>query len=211
MGRTTIITGTYEDRCDVYNMVRYCLDIKKSRNLICNTNHIITTNPFNDADSIAEQMILIANSSPLPHRKMIYHITYDYDPDLDTGGIALIQSIAESLQEFYGKYQSIYAVHENTRILHTHMVFNNLPITGNVQLSHMMDNSDNELLSSLCETIFMLHEENARLTTKYVSNLALSLMWKYKQFKLTRQEWETYFSPIYGDRAIKLSEEPWNR
>ena len=161
MGRVTVMPEKYIDESDVVNVLYYICNMEKCRSAIYGVNKILGPMPILNPDSVASQFITIQNSSSLNFRRRIFHIGYDLDNALDTVCSQAIWCIGTVFCRYLRPYQSIFAVHENTKNLHLHLVVNNVPVDGRELLSRWLNKLTLERLADdVLEEIWHLVEWN---------------------------------------------------
>ena len=77
---------------------------------------------------------------------MIYFPKY-----LKQAQISLLEEFCkyDSIICLYPKYQSLFAIHANTKHIHLHLIYNNIPVWGDKQLSKILNISKMENLADL--------------------------------------------------------------
>ena len=157
MGFVKLVQSQYSEEIDVINVIHYICSLEKCRHLIHGSNQIIGVCPIAAPDSVASQFLTIQRSSRLQYQRRLFHIVYSLDNALDPVCYQAIAAIGVGFSQLYSAYQSVFAVHEDTRNLHLHQVFNNIPVNDDKQLTHSFDLLRLETLADLvldrCETL----------------------------------------------------------
>lgn len=64
-------------------------------------------------------------------QRRLHHVVISFDPVIDNANLKLAHNVASSICNLYRQYQSFFAIHDSTDILHVHIMFNNCPVFGN--------------------------------------------------------------------------------
>ena len=137
------ITGKdkpYRNPSDVINLIGYILEPSKNPHLVYGLNNLISCGQIPSVDVISSQFLCIQNTYKGTYSRRVHHIIYSLDNSLDDATLPVIYSIGLAFTWMYPYYQSILAIHENTKQLHLHMVINNVPLIDKAgTLTHHID------------------------------------------------------------------------
>ncbi len=157
MGFLKLVHSQYKEESDVINVIHYVCDIEKCRHLIHGSNQVLGACPIATPESVASQFLTIQKGSRLQYKRRLFHIVYSLDNALDIVCYQAISAIGVGFSQLYPGYQSVFAVHEDTRNLHLHMLYNNIPLNDDKQLTHRFDLLRLENLADIvldrCETL----------------------------------------------------------
>lgn len=121
---------------DVKRVVRYISEIDKSKYLVGGGIGIINAEDIHGSPEFIADQILAVQRYKGCRGKRLYHIVVSFDRVLDEVSIAAIKRIADRIVWLYRDYQSVYALHEDTRNLHLHILFNNIPLGDRKNLTY---------------------------------------------------------------------------
>ena len=139
MSYCKLVSGQYKQISDVRRVINYISEMDKSHWLVGGGNGIINSEYIHSSpDFIAEQFLFVQGLKKCRGRRL-YHVVVSFDTILDEMSIAEIKNIAEKIIALYSQYQSVYALHENTRNLHLHIIFNNISLMVNKNLSYFFN------------------------------------------------------------------------
>lgn len=132
MGYLSLNTDkSYTEPSDVVKLIYYVCDLSKNPNGLYGENAIMRYNRILDPGSISSQFLDIQNAYPKTFSRRAYHIIYSHD-NLGCETLPALYSIGLALTWAHKDYQSIFAIHQNTKHLHLHMVINNIPLFDEV-------------------------------------------------------------------------------
>lgn len=133
-----VVKGIYKEEVDVIRLIRYIADLKKCDHMICGGRGIIGNEfIFNSPDFIAEQFLEMQRYVPFL-KKRVYHIVISLSVG-DYTNLNEIVNIAQMIIHLYPDYQSVYVVHENHKVPHIHIVFNNYSVYQSFKLSYRLN------------------------------------------------------------------------
>lgn len=142
MSYCKLVSGQYKNDSDVRNVVNYIADLRKSNYLVGGGNGIINAHDIHACpDFIAEQFLFVQDIRWCRGRRL-YHVIVSFDKILDEMNIMEIENTAEKLIALYSDFQSVYVLHEDTRNLHLHILFNNISLTHSKNLSNYINIMD---------------------------------------------------------------------
>lgn len=146
MSYIKLISSRYEKESDVIRVVRYIAEMKKSTNLIGGGMGIINADEIHRCPNfIADQFLVVQRYKGCRGRRL-YHVVVSFDSIIDEMNIYEIRTIADSIVHLYRDYQSVYALHENTRNMHLHILFNNISLGDERNLSYDINILDISML-----------------------------------------------------------------
>ncbi len=133
----------YESQDDLSNLIYYIANLLKAEHLICGyRNLVLFEDVFSVPGYVASQFLFVQRYMGRCSRRA-YHIIVSFDNILDMVKekilYKMIEEVGEAVLNLYPEYQSIYVVHENTRNLHIHFVFNNISVFGAEPLTNKMN------------------------------------------------------------------------
>lgn len=121
---------------DVKRVVRYISEIDKSRYLVGGGIGIINAEEIHSSPEFIADQILAIQRYKGCRGKRLYHIIISFDTVLDEVSVGQIKRIADRIVWLYRDYQSVYTLHEDTRNLHLHILFNNIPLGDKKNLTY---------------------------------------------------------------------------
>lgn len=130
------IHDPYKGEEDVKRLVRYISEISKSRYFVCGGIGIINVEDIHGSPEFIADQILAVQRYKGCRGKRLYHIIISFDTVLDEVSVGQIKRIADRIVWLYRDYQSVYTLHEDTRNLHLHILFNNIPLGDRKNLTY---------------------------------------------------------------------------
>lgn len=126
----------YKEESDVCNVVQYISQMDKSINLIGGGIGIINAEDIHgNPEFIAEQILAVQQYKGC-RGKRLFHVVISFDYVLDGLDVNDMKKVADSVIYLYRDYQSVYALHEDTRNKHLHILFNNVPLDNEKNLTY---------------------------------------------------------------------------
>lgn len=129
MAYVKLVKEIYRNESDMFKLSDYIYDLQKCKSDIYGGRNLIIEDYYNPI-FIAEQFRMAQQGKGFVRR--IYHLVISFDPDLDNANLMLANNVARCICNLYPNYQSFFAVHENTKALHIHIIFNNCAIYENM-------------------------------------------------------------------------------
>ena len=121
---------------DVKRVVSYISEIQKSNYFVGGGIGIINAEEIHSSPEFIADQILTVQRYKGCRGKRLYHIVISFDSVLDGLDVNEIKKIADKIIWLYRDYQSVYALHEDTRNLHLHILFNNIPLGDGKNLTY---------------------------------------------------------------------------
>ena len=143
------LAHSYPSEIDLINCIYYILNPVKTHPSLINTNNVICLNPLVAPDIVSSQMIAVQKGQSLKSTRRMYHFVFSPDYEFEPSDPHTLYSIGIAFQMLYPKYQSLFAIHANTKHIHLHLIYNNIPVWGNKQLSKILNISTMENLADL--------------------------------------------------------------
>ena len=126
----------YEKETDVIKAVRYVSKMEKSNYLVGGGMGIINAEEIHSCpEFIADQMLTVQRYKGC-RGKRLYHIVISFDNVLDELDVNEMKRIADKIVSLYRNHQSVYALHEDTKNKHLHILFNNISLGDEKKLTY---------------------------------------------------------------------------
>lgn len=126
----------YEREADVWKVVQYISQMEKSTYLVSGGMGIINAEEIHRASEFVAEQILAVQRYKGCRGKRLFHVIVSFDYILDGLDVNEMKRIADAIIYLYKDYQSVYALHEDTRNKHLHLLFNNIPLGNEKNLSY---------------------------------------------------------------------------
>lgn len=128
MAYVELAKGHYPKARDVFGLAWYIYDLSKCIKEVYGGKNIIMDECYNPM-FIAQQFCAVQRGQA--YTRGLYHLVISFDPYIDNANLMFANNVAQRICNLYPNYQSFFAVHENTKALHIHIMFNNCPIFEN--------------------------------------------------------------------------------
>lgn len=136
MSYVKVMPCDYKKEEDVWNVVHYISQMEKSIYLISGGMGIINAEEAHGNPEFIAKQILMVQQYKGCRGKRLYHVIVSFDYILDGMDVNEIKKIADAIIYLYKDYQSVYALHEDTRNRHLHILFNNIPLGNEKKLTY---------------------------------------------------------------------------
>ena len=121
MAYVKLVNEKYPKENDVLRLSWYIYNLNKNKREVYGGRNIFVDmyNPV----SIGLQFCAVQYGQTFQRR--LYHVVISFDPVIDNANHKLAHNVATRICNLYYNYQSFFAIHDNTDVLHVHMMFNN--------------------------------------------------------------------------------------
>ena len=136
MSYIKLVDEGYGKESDVRNVVNYISNMKKGENLVGGGLGIICAEEIHSCPEFVADQILTVQRYKGCRGRRLYHVIVSFDSILDGLDIWEMKRVADRIVYLYRDYQSVYALHEDTRNMHFHILFNNIPLGDGKKLTY---------------------------------------------------------------------------
>ena len=138
MGFIKEVKEPYNQESDVIALIHYICNKSKCPHSCANVNWLLPRcNLFSNWDYIADLFLSVQYCRNFNRR--LYHIVYSFDNLLDRTNLQMAFNLGNRMLSAYKPYQSFFVVHETSKHMHLHIVYNNISIFKQANLSEVLN------------------------------------------------------------------------